>query len=59
MAYKSGEGNVFVTMFGNVSLCKTNSEIKSPDFLFISMNKLISVFGDKQETGGKYFLNSP
>lgn len=46
MAYKSGEGNVFVTMFGNVSLCKTNKEIKSPDFLFICTNKLRSVFGD-------------
>ncbi len=37
---KKGEGNISVTMCGNVFLCKTNEEIKTPDFLIIVQTNL-------------------
>jgi len=41
--YKMGAGNKLFTLRGIVVLCKTNEEIKSPDLLIISTNKLRNV----------------
>ena len=53
--YERGEGNA---MLVNIFLCKTNSEIKSPNSLIISTNELKNVFGNYQAGSKIFYLNN-